>query len=160
MKRIVAAGQRVMSRDDDHLKLLAIFHYVLGAMTVLFCSFPLMYVFIGLMFIFRPDAFDHAGGGRGAFPDRAFGLIFVGVGAVLLLLGWTLGVLTAYAGRCISRREKHTFCLVVAGLNCFHQPFGTALGIFTFIVLLRDSVKQLFEANTSPAPPPGNLTDR
>jgi hypothetical protein len=45
-------------------------------------------------------------------------------------------------------------------LNCFHQPFETALGIFTLIVLSRDSVKQLFEANKSSTAPPGNVADR
>jgi len=30
------------------------------------------------------------------------------------------------------------FSLVVAGLNCLQFPFGTVLGVFTFVVLLRE----------------------
>ena len=58
------------------------------------------------------------------------------------------GAVTAYAGRCISRRQKYTFCLIAAGLNCMHMPIGTILGVFTLIVLTRDSVRQLFRPGT------------
>jgi hypothetical protein len=40
--------------------------------------------------------------------------------------------------------EEYTFCLVMAGVACMFMPFGTVLGVFTIIVLLRDSVKELF----------------
>ncbi len=32
----------------------------------------------------------------------------------------------------------------MAGVACMFMPFGTVLGVFTIIVLLRDSVKELF----------------
>ena len=32
----------------------------------------------------------------------------------------------------------------MAGFNCLHVPLGTALGIFTFVVLLDDRAKELF----------------
>jgi hypothetical protein len=35
------------------------------------------------------------------------------------------------------------------------MPFGTVLGVFTLIVLMRGSVKQLFAANKPPLPTPG-----
>ena len=38
--------------------------------------------------------------------------------------------------------------MVVAGVACTFAPLGTALGVFTIIVLMRDSVKELFEAGT------------
>jgi hypothetical protein len=83
-----------------------------------------------------------------AFPARMFGLIFFLIGGAIVLFGWTLAVVTAYAGRCIKRREKYTFCLIAAGFNCMHIPIGTILGVFTLIVLTRESVRQLFEAKS------------
>lgn len=38
------------------------------------------------------------------------------------------------------------FALVVAGLDCVRIPVGTALGVFTISVLLRDSVRQSYAA--------------
>jgi len=38
------------------------------------------------------------------------------------------------------------FSLIIAGINCVQFPFGTVLGVFTFVVLLRDSVRELYEA--------------
>jgi hypothetical protein len=37
---------------------------------------------------------------------------------------------------------------VVAGINCLHIPLGTVLGIFTIVVLCRESVRELYEAET------------
>jgi hypothetical protein len=34
--------------------------------------------------------------------------------------------------------------MVIAALLCMFMPFGTVLGVFTIIVLVRDSVKALF----------------
>jgi hypothetical protein len=42
------------------------------------------------------------------------------------------------------------FSLVIAGLNCIQIPFGTALGVFTIIVLLRDSVREAYAAGATP----------
>jgi hypothetical protein len=142
---------RLVSKDLEHLKLLATFHYIVGAITAIWLSFPLIHVFIGLMFMLNPDGI--AGDAKQSFPARLFGLIFVVIGGSIVLFGWTLGALTAYAGRCISRQEKHTFCVVVACVNCLHVPLGTLLGVFTLIVLFRDSVRQLFDSGrTAPAP--------
>jgi hypothetical protein len=39
------------------------------------------------------------------------------------------------------------FCLVMGGVECLFMPFGTVLGVFTIIVLMREPVKQLFGVN-------------
>ena len=68
------------------------------------------------------------------------------IGAVGILAGLTLAVLTVAAGRRLAKYRSHTYCLVVAALLCLFMPLGTALGVFTLIVLMRPSVKQLFSA--------------
>jgi len=41
-------------------------------------------------------------------------------------------------------RRHRTFSMAIAALDCLHIPFGTILGILTFIVLGRDSVRALY----------------
>jgi len=141
----------LVNRDLEHLKLLATFHYIVGALTAIWFSIPLIHVAIGLIFMLSPDL--SGPDSRQAFPARLFGLIFVLIGGGLVLLGWTLGGLTIYAGRCLSRHEKYVFCIVVACINCMHVPLGTILGVFTLVVLFRDSVRPLFGANRAAATP-------
>jgi hypothetical protein len=50
------------------------------------------------------------------------------------------------------------FHYAVAAIACMFMPFGTVLGVFTIIVLMRPSVKELFAAagsSAAPAPGPG-----
>jgi hypothetical protein len=41
-----------MNRDREHLRLLAIFHYVVAGLAALFSFFPLLYTTVGAIFIF------------------------------------------------------------------------------------------------------------
>jgi hypothetical protein len=66
----------------------------------------------------------------------------------------TSGVLNLISGLCLRARKARTFSLVVAGINCLHIPLGTVLGVFTLIVLLRDSVRETYAVG---APPGGRL---
>jgi hypothetical protein len=65
----------------------------------------------------------------------AFGVWFVASGILNVLSGIFLG-----------RRKFRTFSLIVAVINCIHVPLGTVLGVFTIIVLLRPSVREIYEA--------------
>jgi hypothetical protein len=66
-----------------------------------------------------------------------------------MLVGWTLAACMIATGRKLTRRASRTFCLVIAGLECALMPLGTILGIFTIVVLTKDSVKQIFAAKSS-----------
>jgi hypothetical protein len=61
-------------------------------------------------------------------------------------LGWAVGILTIVSGRAIAQRKWRVFSLVMAGVNCASFPLGTLLGVFSFIVLLRPSVRALYPA--------------
>jgi hypothetical protein len=79
-------------------------------------------------------------------PDTAvFGWLIVGIATVIMSFGIAFAVALAMAGRYLSLRRRYTFCLVMAGLSCLFMPFGTVLGVFTIIVLSRESVKEAFE---------------
>ena len=134
-----------MSQDEEHLRLLSIFHYVVGGLAAVFSLFPIFHLIFGLIFILAPQSFP--GGGPG--PPALFGWFFVVVAATVMLLGWTFAALVLLTGRFLGRRRHYQFCLVMAGVECIFMPFGTVLGAFTIIVLVRESVKRLF----APAPP-------
>ena len=61
-----------------------------------------------------------------------------------ILVGWSFAATILIAGRRLSQRRSHTFCLVAACLACLFMPFGTILGVFTLLVLLKPGVKQRF----------------
>ena len=131
-----------VSQDGEHLRLLSIFHYVVGGLMALFACFPLIHIAVGAMLLLNPNAFNE--GHAPPFPAQMMGFMFVIVGSVIVLAGWLVAALTITAGRFLSRHKHHTFCVVMAGLSCVFFPFGTALGVFSLIVLLRPSVKDLF----------------
>ncbi len=138
-------------RDLSHLRTLAICHYVWGALTMVFATIFIFHVVLGVAMLSNSSTMfptgGAAGGGRIAPPPPRFvGWVFVAMGSCAVLLGWSVGLLTIYSGRCIATRRSRIFSLVMAGVNCFSAPVGTTLGVFTFIVLLRPSVQTLYEA--------------
>ena len=40
-----------MQQDEEHLKLLSIFHYVVGGLTALFACIPIFHLILGIVFI-------------------------------------------------------------------------------------------------------------
>jgi len=136
-----------MNQDEEHLRLLSIFHYVCAGLAALFACFPIFHLVLGLVLFLSPQSF----GPPNNEPPKLVGLIFVIFAACFILLGWTFAAFLAYAGRCLAQRKSYTFCLVTAGIACIFMPFGTILGVFSIIVLVRPSVKALFGAATPPA---------
>jgi hypothetical protein len=134
-----------MNQDLEHLRLLSIFHYVLAGLAALFACFPLIHLVIGLIFVFAPEKMMS----NGDAPPAFIGWFFVILAVCFILAGLALAVFIAVTGRFLSQRRRHLFCMVVAAIECTFMPFGTALGVFTLIVLTRDSVKELFKANQS-----------
>lgn len=129
------------AQDVEQLRLLAIFHYVLAGLCGLFALFPVIHLVIGLRIISgRMDA--PAPGPEGAL----IGWFFVGAASIFIVAGLALAACLFLAARYLQQRERYTFCLVVAALACMITPFGTVLGVFTIIVLMRESVKQAFVA--------------
>jgi hypothetical protein len=102
-------------------------------------------VVLGLVFIFAPQIFGH---GRDQ-PPAFLGWLFLILGSFLILFGWTFAVLVLIAGGCIAHRKHYTFCFVVACVECLSVPFGTCLGVFTILVLNRQSVKDMFNSRSA-----------
>ena len=133
-----------MNKDLENLKMLSVFYYVVAGLIALFACFPIIHLIIGISFLTgaipepanQPDQPD--------FPVKLFGLMFTIIPLIFILGGWTLAIFTFIAGRKLARHQSYMFCFVIAAILCAFMPFGTVLGVFTIIVLLRDSVKDLF----------------
>jgi hypothetical protein len=129
--------------DLQHLKALSICHYVLGGLVALISSLFLIHVSMGIMMITSPSTMS----GSGPPPPPFMGWMFLMIGSGAVLAGWTFAAFIITAGRFLARRKHHLFCLIMAGVSCAWAPLGTVLGVFTIIVLLRPSVKELFQAD-------------
>ena len=139
-----------MTQDEDHLRLLSIFHYVVAGLAGLFSLFPIFHLVLGLFFIFAPDKFA---GGKGPPPPAFIGWMFVIFAIVFITVGLIFAGFVMTNGRFLAKRKHYMFCMVMGGIECIFMPFGTVLGVVTIIVLMRDSVKAMFAANALGKPP-------
>jgi hypothetical protein len=140
-----------MNQDTEHLQLLSIFHYIVAGLAALFSFFPLLYTGMGAVFVWvaqHPNPKQ-----TGEPPPEVLGWIFVALGLFFFLLGLTMAICILIAGRTIAKRTRYRFAFVMACIECLFMPFGTILGIFTLIVLSRESVKKLFGLEPSTLPP-------
>jgi hypothetical protein len=139
-----------MNQDREHLQLLAIFHYVVAGLGALFSFFPLLYTTIGAIFIF---AARHGTPKSGEdLPPEFLGWIFAVLGLLLFLMGIAMAICILITGRSLALRKRYSFALVMACIECLFIPFGTILGVFTIVVLARESVRELFSKATAQAP--------
>ena len=136
--------------DGEHLRALSICYYVYAGANAFFSLFGLLYVFMGLMMgavaqlPMQPSQQNQP-------PPEIMAAIFGAMGLAIFVLFLGLGALKFFVARLLQRRRARVFCMIVAAISCIGIPFGTALGVFTLIVLSRDSVRRLFDANPPPA---------
>lgn len=136
-----------MAPPQNDLDLLAIFHYVLAALSALFGLFPALYVAMGVAI-----ATGRFGDGRHPGPDRWFGWVLAALGLALILGALAYAGLLVLAGRSLQLRRRRTFCLVMAAVSCAFVPFGTVLGVFTIVALSKPEVQALFAPTAPPRP--------
>ena len=131
-----------MNQDAEHVRLLSIFHYIVGGLAALFSFFPLLYTTVGAIFIFVARHGTSKPGDE--LPPEFLGWIFAVIGSLLFLLGIAIAICILITGRSLAKHTRYWFVFVVACIECLFFPFGTILGVFTIIVLSRETVKTLF----------------
>ena len=135
--------QRII--DNEHLRMLRIGYFISGATAGLFVCLGLFYMAMGMTFGGFMDSIPTAPG-EPSFDSTKFPLgFFVVVGAVVALIGAAITTLRLYTARCLGRRKSLWFCHLTAALSCLDIPWGTALGVLTFLLLSRPSVRAMFE---------------
>lgn len=130
-----------MNKDLQYLKILSIFYYVVGGILAVFACFPIIHFIVGLMMLVAPNKMS----GSGPPPPAFVGWMFVLIAGLIILSGWAMAVALMFAGWYLRRCEHYIFCLIMAGVACLFHPLGTILGVFTIILLIRPTVKELFE---------------
>jgi hypothetical protein len=143
---------RASQQDKEHLTALAICYYVMAGLTFLSTCGMALYMWMLLMMskVFDPTA----GAPPMGVPHTAGTTVLLTV-LVILLCGTAFAGLFAYAGRCLQLRKNSVLIMIAAAINCLHFPLGTVLGVLTFVVLGRPSVKATFDQHTSSYTPTG-----
>ncbi len=109
-------------------------------MLALISMFPIIHLMVGIAIV--SGAFDDVEKGNG--PPAIFGWMFIVIPVIMIVSGLTAAICMTVAGRRLNQNRSYMFCLVITGIECMFMPFGTVLGVFTIIVLMRPSVKELF----------------
>src|SRR5262249_6995276 len=136
----------------ERLKLLTIFYYVVAGLFALLALLGVLLLTCGIAILTgaipakptRPGEPD---------PRELVGALLTGEGALAFLVTMTYAVLLAVTGWLIARRRGYVFSLVVAGIACPSFPTGTLLGVFTFLLLLRPTVKAMYYGPPVGEPP-------
>ena len=136
--------------SKEHLRLLSIAYYIYGAITILYVSIALLYLAGLILIAAMPDSAWTTNRAASA-PPRFLFATFAGFVGCFIMVGWAVGGLTLFAGRCIRDRKRLILILVMAGISCLGFPFGTVLGVVTFIVFSRAETKSEFHSRENQA---------
>jgi len=130
----------VIALERQRLRLLSLGYYVSGAIGVAFVSFLLIHFFLFLGFSFIPQSQWNAGTRSPAAAQQASPIalpsaspsadtnqgppatmfqIVAAVIGVIIIVGWTLGALTAYGGHCIKKRKHKSSSISWPPLTAF-----------------------------------------
>ena len=130
------------TQDQEHIRLLVIFHYIVGALAALVACFPLFPLVLGLGMIFMSDS-------QPVKPNELSPGCVAWIGGVMFLFGQAIALCIYLVGRFLERQRRYRFIFVMACIECVLFPVGTLLGVLTILILLRTSVKTLFGITSS-----------
>lgn len=128
----------LVNRDEEHLKLLAFYHFLFAGINTLF-----LVVFVILPLVMGPGAYGpmHFPGGPGPLDMRQRLLGGLLIGGLMILVfamnGWSL-----------KNRQNRISSMILSCVECLSLPWGMVLGISTLMVLKRESVKALFSSGS------------
>ena len=128
-------GGGLSAGDRDQLQILWILHLVSAILSLIALAF------LGLW----TAAVLSMAGGRGGGPPAGMATLMAAIGGGAALLTGATAAGQFLAAWNLYRRRGRTVCLVVAAVECLNVPLGTALGVFTFVVLSRPGVRAAFE---------------
>ncbi|HES59291.1 MAG TPA: hypothetical protein ENO18_02575 [Caldithrix sp.] len=132
--------------DDEHLKLLSMFHYISGGLTLAFALFIGAYFFLIFFIISMAKNQQELDPKLNeALPEAFFGILLA-VFVIIFVLGILFGIGQIVSGRLMKLRQMRWFSFTIGIINLLNIPYGTILGVFTIIVLEKDSVKQQYLA--------------
>ena len=131
-----------MNKDENDLRILSIIYYISGGLAGVQAVWCMIMLFMRT--IRYAMGSESMFGAPFARPTMASPLlnslfIFALIGAIaicLIITGWL-----------IARRKHFVFCLVIGAISLLLGRPGIVLGVFTIVILMRPSTRELFEAN-------------
>jgi hypothetical protein len=139
--------QRQQVVDATHLGVLSVCYFISAGLYAFQSLLGFVYIFMGGFFSQVLPRIPIKSE-QSVPPFEWMGGFFMVFGVFFFLFFATLATLQVLTGMKLRQRESRTFCMIVACLSCILIPIGTALGVFTLIVLARPSVERIFEAKT------------
>ena len=139
------AGEKQQIIDSEHIKLLSIFHFIVAALALLGIVFLFLHYFAMSSAFSNLDMWKSKNDNMPPLPKdflKAFIWFYFFMGAIF----GTACILNLLSGLFLRQRRHRTFSIIVGGLNCLQIPFGTILGVFTIIVLSRNSVRERYDS--------------
>ncbi|HEY4157771.1 MAG TPA: hypothetical protein VGM29_06725 [Polyangiaceae bacterium] len=127
--------------DGEQLRLLRIGYFLSAGYSAVFIPIGIVY---GVMFAFVMRLPT-----KGPPPPAFLPWVFGAMGLVFALFAAFSVTLKLLAAKRLRERRGRTLCFVAAALAVLEVPYGSALGIFTFIVLSRANVIRAFEARSA-----------
>jgi hypothetical protein len=120
----------LIAQEEQHLQLLAIFHYIVGGVAAFFACFPLIHLTIGLVMV--------CGGFSGNQAPPAFvGWLFIILGGAFFLWGKVWRFALSLPADFLARRKRYPFRFcdrmlrmfvyaVRNGAGCVYDRFAVA----------------------------------
>lgn len=126
--------------DQSHLKALSICWYVMAGLQLIGGLCGGLYMVIGVIMGIAASA-------DGDEDAALVGFLFVGgLGLLMLLIFAFIALLSFLTAKGLAHQRRSALIYVMSALACMNVPLGTVLGVFTFIVMGRDTVKDAFAA--------------
>jgi hypothetical protein len=124
--------------DREHLRLLRIGYFISAGQTALLVPFGLLYAGMGVVFSRLPT-------GAASTTPPMMSWIFAVFGGLFALIAGLVTALKLLTAVRLKERRSRVLCLVSAAFALIEIPYGTALGIMTFVVLARTGVREQFD---------------
>lgn len=133
--------------DRGHLRLLTTLHWLWAGLSGLCCcGGGAGLVVFGIAV---PGILEKAARPGQSPPPAELGrfasVIYLAEGGVALVAGIVYVILGVLTARFLAARRNRTFCVVAAAIECMAFPVGTALGVWTLVVLCRPAVAESFD---------------
>jgi len=132
--------------DEEHLKLLVIFHRIYGILVIAFSLLGFLYFLLFnflLSFSKNYSRFTNEINFQ-ALPQEFLNLFLIII-VVVIIISLTIGVCNLLSAQYIKKRKLRIFSIVIACIDCLSFPLGTILGVMTLVVLSRNSVIEFYK---------------
>jgi hypothetical protein len=132
-----------MNENASYLNLLSLFHFIVAGIAGLFSCLPLLNLLIGIPIL--KDVPYALSQGEYFSQYTLAPLMFIILPTGMAVIGWMFAVAVALNGYYNKNRKWLKYCLVMGGIETIFTPFGTALGVFTIILLTKPNINNLFD---------------